>query len=284
MRNEMLRLPYFLDYHRNLGVQEFIFIDNNSDDESQAYLSSQEDVVLYSTSQSYSASNCGVDWLNHALDKHGVGRWALILDADELLVYPKYENRDLHHLVKYIELEGANALVAPMIDMYPRGPIRSTNYKQGENVLSTACYFDSNGYERNEVVTGFPTIARGGARDRVFWQGKDRPWPSPYLHKTPLVKWDSQTKLKASTHIVDHIRPSRLTAALLHFKMLQDFPVNAAQEEARKEHFAGARQYSAYADTFRENPDLSAFFEGSIMFENSDQLVRLGFMQEPEDY
>ncbi len=30
IRNEVLRLPYFLDYHRSMGVDRFIFIDNET--------------------------------------------------------------------------------------------------------------------------------------------------------------------------------------------------------------------------------------------------------------
>ena len=32
MRNESLRLPYFLEYYKNLGVDRFFLIDNNSTD------------------------------------------------------------------------------------------------------------------------------------------------------------------------------------------------------------------------------------------------------------
>ena len=32
MRNEDVRLPYFLRYYRDLGVDHFLFVDNASDD------------------------------------------------------------------------------------------------------------------------------------------------------------------------------------------------------------------------------------------------------------
>ena len=37
-RNEKIRLPYFLDYYRKMGVGHFFFVDNDSDDGSLDYL------------------------------------------------------------------------------------------------------------------------------------------------------------------------------------------------------------------------------------------------------
>ena len=36
LRNEAVRLPYFLDYYRALGVDHFLVVDNDSDDGSRA--------------------------------------------------------------------------------------------------------------------------------------------------------------------------------------------------------------------------------------------------------
>ena len=44
LRNERVRLPYFLRYDRNLGVGHFLLVDNGSDDGTREYLAAQEDV------------------------------------------------------------------------------------------------------------------------------------------------------------------------------------------------------------------------------------------------
>ena len=44
LRNERVRLPYFLRYYRNLGVGHFLFVDNDSDDGTRELLAKQEDV------------------------------------------------------------------------------------------------------------------------------------------------------------------------------------------------------------------------------------------------
>ncbi len=38
LRNEKVRLPYFLQYYRDLGIDHFLIVDNDSDDGSREYL------------------------------------------------------------------------------------------------------------------------------------------------------------------------------------------------------------------------------------------------------
>lgn len=42
-RNEGVRLPWFLRYYREMGVNHFLFVDNDSTDGSLDYLASQPD-------------------------------------------------------------------------------------------------------------------------------------------------------------------------------------------------------------------------------------------------
>ena len=44
LRNEMNRLPYFLEHYRALGVRHFLMVDNNSTDGSGDFLATQADV------------------------------------------------------------------------------------------------------------------------------------------------------------------------------------------------------------------------------------------------
>ena len=88
VRDEALRLPWFLEYHRRIGVDRFFVVDNGSSDGSTDFLLDQADVTVYYTVDSYAANRCGMVWLDELLESHGNGHWSLTLDADELLVYP----------------------------------------------------------------------------------------------------------------------------------------------------------------------------------------------------
>ena len=48
-RNEDVRLPYFLEYYRKLGINHFFMVDNDSNDGGAAFVLEQPDVSLWST-------------------------------------------------------------------------------------------------------------------------------------------------------------------------------------------------------------------------------------------
>ena len=280
VRDAALRLPDFLTHHRRLGAAHFLIVDNASTDGTADLLQAQADVSLYHTAQSYAESRCGVDWMNALLDAHGCGRWCLILDDDEHFVFPGWEGAPLAALTAWLERTGAEAMVAPMLDMYPAGPLAALDYRPGQPLAAACPWFDAEGYDRD--ANGH--LHRGGARHRLFWAGRERPFPSPVLRKTPLVRWREGLALTASTHLLPGARVSQATGLLLHFKFLQDFAASAAEEARRGEHFAGARQYVAYADVMGADPGFTAWYPGSVRLENSAQLVRLGLMQVPDGY
>jgi glycosyltransferase involved in cell wall biosynthesis len=284
VRDESLRLPWFLDYYRKAGVDRFLIVDNGSRDGTTELLLSQRDVILYYTEESYAASNYGLSWLNTLLARHAVDRWALTVDADELLVYPASEQVTLPKLVQYLEAQGADSLRTLLLDMYSRSPIDQTAYRQGDSFLSSCPYFDVETYRRR--WKGVPT--RGGPRGRVFWGGRGllNRWlqPEPFLQKLPLVRWRSGLSYELSTHRISGIRPAALTGVLLHFKFFQDFPARAAKEAERKEHFREGRQYQTYHETLVDRPDLSLHHDRSVAYRNSLQLVELGLQRMPRSY
>jgi Glycosyl transferase family 2 len=281
VRNEALRLPYFLDYHRALGVDRLFIADNGSDDGTRDLLLARDDVHVFEATGSYAASNYGMDWMNALLGAFAENHWALTLDADELLVYPHCETVGLHDFVRYLEMESTDSLKGFLLDMYSGGAVRETIYRQGTPFLETCPYFDSDSY-REVGRDGIPV--RGGPRHRLFWEGRGLPKPSPVLKKTPLVKWRNGLHYKASTHAIDGLHPSAVTGALLHFKFFSDFAPRAEEEAARGEHWEEGRQYKSYDAVLREQPQLTAWHEGSSRFAGSLDLVRLGLARLPDDY
>ena len=87
MRNERVRLPYFLKYYRDLGVKHFLIVDNGSDDGARDYLAAQEDVSFWSSKASYKKARFGIDWLNWLQRRYGHDHWTLVVDPDEFLIY-----------------------------------------------------------------------------------------------------------------------------------------------------------------------------------------------------
>jgi hypothetical protein len=103
VRNDRIRLPYFLKYYRTLGIQHFLFVDNGSDDGTGDYLAQQPDVSLWTTTASYKKARFGADWMNWLLRHHGSDHWCLTVDSDEFLIYPFCDTRPLDALTDWFD-------------------------------------------------------------------------------------------------------------------------------------------------------------------------------------
>jgi hypothetical protein len=279
IRNEVIRLPYFIDYHKKLGIKKFVFVDNNSNDGSTNYLLKRDDCFVFWTDDDYSSSRCGIDWLNVLLNRFSLNRWALILDADELLIYPKCEKNNINQLTNILDKKQANALQTFMLDMYAKGPLKNADYIRGQSFIETCPYFDVNSYQKLLNSNNQLIPHRGGPRKRLFWlENSNQIGNPPVLNKIPLIKWQEEFALEASTHILKNAQFSKFTGVLLHFKFFSDFYHLAKKESEREQHWDNGAQYKAYWKIIEQQPNLDPFYEGSIKYRNSDQLIDLGLM------
>ncbi|MEO1139731.1 MAG: glycosyltransferase family 2 protein [Pseudomonadota bacterium] len=283
VRNETVRLPYFLDHHRKLGVGHFLFVDNASDDGTQAYLTKQPDVSVWSTGHSYKLSRFGVDWLTWLQIKHGHGHWCLTLDADEILIYPHFDTRPLPALVEWLEGNGRDSFGALMLDMYPKGPLNAQDYGPGDDPFEHLCWFDGGNYVMQKKPDLHNLWIQGGVRARRFFS--DRPERAPTMGKTPLVKWNRRFTYVSSAHsllprylnrVYDDQGGERTSGILLHTKFLNTVVWKSAEEKHRREHFANSDLYDAYYDALTQNPDL--WCEHSTRFSSWRQLEAMGLM------
>ncbi len=237
LRNERVRLAYFLRYYRDLGVRHFLMVDNDSTDGSREYLAAQPDVSLWTTKSGYRQSRYGVDWLNHLARKYGCGHWCLTVDVDEFIVYPFSDTRPLRALTDWLDSSNLRTFSAMILDMYPKGPVTAQPYHDGQNPFEIAQYFDSGNYsiQRNWFMENL--WIQGGPRMRMFFA--DQPEKAPALNKIPLVKWDPSIVYVDSTHMVlprglnrvfDEWGGEKASGCLLHAKFLDTFAAKAAEE------------------------------------------------------
>lgn len=282
VRNEAERLPFFLDYYRRLGVVHFLLVDNGSEDETQALVRDEPDVSLWETAASYRASRFGVDWMNALLARHGVGRWVLVVDPDEFLVYPHHETRRLPALTRWLESQGQDGLGTILLDMYGDGPVALTRCTPGEDPIAAAPWFDAHNYVVQRHNRYHNLWIQGGPRMRVFYP--ERPVTAPALNKIPLVRWRRGYVFLTSTHnlLPRHLNRvysvhggSTTTGVLLHAKFLDVLTDKVAEELRRREHYDGGSEYAAYSS---EGVDVSLWTPESMRYEGWRQLCDLGLM------
>lgn len=282
-RNEAVRLPWFMEYYRNMGVDHFFFVDNDSDDGSLDYLAKQPDVSVWTTQSSYKRARFGVDWMNWLLMRYGHGHWCLTVDPDELFLYPFCDTRPLRALTDWLDASSIKSFSAMLLDMYPKGRIDQQAYTAGQNPLEIASWFDAGNYtiKRNPLFGNL--WIQGGPRARVFFT--EKPELAPALNKIPLVRWDKRYAYVSSTHnllprglnqVYDEWGGEKASGILLHTKFLPIFHEKAQEELERKQHYGASREYIAYAAGVRDNPEL--WCKWSEKYINWRQLEILGLM------
>lgn len=313
VRNEANKLPYWFSYYRNLGIGRFFVVDDGSDDGSREFLINQEDCHVFHPTNSFQDARCGVQWHNLLLDTYGTGHWCLVVDADELLVYPDCEKITLPCFCKFLDNEGSAAFFAFLLDMYPSTDLSEAICVPGKPFHDICPFFDTDyvfrgpGETNNEAEELPPITVIGGPRVRKFypWQRRtdffskallsfsvrladklhfwcgDRPHYAPALIKVPLVKWQTGCK-RLSNHVI--VKPKRgklstVTGALLHFKFFADFHDKAKRAVATGQHFRGSQEYVRYLAHVSKHPNLSFMYSGSRRYTDSRGLLGTGIIK-----
>jgi hypothetical protein len=245
-RNEMTMLPHLFEHYRGLGVRAFYAIDNLSDDGSREWLLAQPDAVVYSAASEYRSSHYGVTWQQTVLGHHFIGRWAVVADADEFLIYPGWRHRGVAALIAAVEAEGADAVPLAMVDMYPFGSLEEADFASRppfeaapwmdrdavQPYRLTACFFSN----RVQQVSGL--------RHRLMPDGE----PNGFVaEKVALFRYQPWLRIGEGLHSAANVRLSGQRAAFAHFKYHAGFRRKVIEEIARGQHFNGAAEYRRYA-------------------------------------
>ncbi|MFQ6546971.1 glycosyltransferase family 2 protein [Aestuariibius sp. 2305UL40-4] len=283
LRNERIRLPFVFDYYRKQGINHFLIVDNGSDDGSDTYVAGQPDASLWRTDGSYKRARFGMDWLNWLLRRYGSGHWCLTVDPDELFIYPFCETRPLRALTDWLDASSIRSFGAMLLDLYPKGSITQTTYREGENPLDLLEWFDAGNYTAKRNRRFGNLWIQGGPRMRAFFA--DKPERAPALNKIPLVRWNSRFAYVSSTHMLlprglnlvyDEWGGEKASGMLLHTKFLDTFEAKAEEELQRGQHYARSSEYLAYEEGLKHNPDL--WSPMSERYVNWRQLEILGLM------
>lgn len=277
LRNEITFLPWFLEYYRSIGVDRFVFIDNNSDDGSREYLLEQPDAMVYATDDNFFAAHSGMRWINELMTRHGRGNWCVFVDLDEELVVPGIENGGLRPVLDRMTERGEKCLAAFMLDTYPRAVADMGQYRPGMRPRDLTPLFDKEHYVSGNPEPSYRQV-RGGMRTRVFGLAE-------VLEKTPIVR-GGQGALYTGNHTTLPLPVASVSGVLLHHKMLRDGQTFEAIDEPGKSsrikdrNPACQRRYLRYRDVLQQlGAEGLVDAEHSVSYESSDQLVGLGLMR-----
>nr|WP_245243280.1 glycosyltransferase family 2 protein [Pararhodobacter sp. SW119] len=251
IRNEMIMLPHFLAHYRSLGVTAFLIADNLSDDSSREYLLEQEDVALYSVETEYSASHYGVAWQQALIANHCLGKWVLLVDADEFLTYPDVSKRPLSEVTAALDAADFDCIGTTLVDMYPRTKLANCDFRKGAP-FELAPYHDDPPLRLLRGGGAFSNTTRHYASNL---RHRLAPGSQPALFmaiKHPLFRYAPWLRLSEGIHFIANVRISPDFLTLAHFKYHAGFAKKVENEIGRKQHFAGAIEYQKYRTMLAE--------------------------------
>ena len=285
MKNESHRLPFFLDFYRAMGVNHFIFVDNDSNDGFSEVIENCADVTAYHTKESYKDSNFGMHWINYLLNKHGVDKWCFTCDPDEFFVYPYDDSRNLRDLTEYLDSIRQRSFFTIMVDMYSNKPISETNYTNNQDPLEICPYFDGVGYSKQYSSNYKNLYVQGGVRQRVFACSK--PESAPALNKVPLIKWKfgyayvSSMHMAIPRHLNRCVDTHKVSGALLHYKFIAQLQEKVSCELEAKQHYNDSAEYKQYGAVIEKEEELYDS-QVSMQFKDWKPLPRLGLINRGE--
>ncbi|MEM6489440.1 MAG: glycosyltransferase family 2 protein [Pseudomonadota bacterium] len=223
-------LPYLFEWHRARGVDKWIVIDNASNDATREIVAAQPNTILARCDLPYQQYERRLRYLS--LKRFARGGWRLILDADELFDYPQSDRLSLSDVVRRANAQGHSAVVAQMLDMFPKGPLAELGDMDFRAAAGRSTHYDLQNIDRYDYAGPKPDIEYwlshnsvsdpgvqilfGGVRRTVFGE-------TCCLSKHPLVRDVPGARLGWHPHLSPGLRVADYSAVLRHYKFTGDF-------------------------------------------------------------
>jgi hypothetical protein len=277
VRDEMFFLDAFLDHYRQLGVDQFLILDDSSSDGTREFLSAQPDCLVLSSDLGFGdpvaaegegsarTTRAGTLLKRVIPRKYLKNKYAVYADADEFLILPEGID-DIRTVIRMLERDRIACVAASLVDFYPESLAdldRSIRARSFSELLERYPFYDATPLVEL-VADDWPKPLGEGASKRLFREHgiKDvppalsslpsavarlLPFPTPRSAwlKTPLIKWDDDTWLDGSHNA--NVPPShRVLLSMAHFKFTFDLKRRTEQALERRSHSRGGRKYFHY--------------------------------------
>jgi hypothetical protein len=263
-----------------LGARHFVFLDNGSTDGTTDLIRQEQDTTLLQSTLRY--RGYALHFKRHLVRLFGRNRWYLLADIDERFDFPGSGAVTLPQFCAYLDARGWNAVVAHMLDLFPRRPLLDGNDSNGELTTREHCFYDLSSVrwkpygevfgDANTIANPAIACARGGIRSAVF--GGDL-----LLTKHPLARWSSPRDLPGGSHRVNGAAISDVSAVLYHYKFVGRLSARIDRAIRERSYYDGSIEYRRMAEAFRRNQALSLYGPTARQLFNVEELVVAGLLQ-----
>ncbi len=276
-------LDAFLEHYRQLGAAHFVFCDNGSTDSTLNQLRREGDcTVVQSTLPWGEIEN---DFRRYAAETCAPGHWCLYADMDEIFTFERATQIGLPGLTRYLDVHGYTALMAQMLEMFPRMTLHDAGQLSYEEALSEFDHYDlreitQHAYHDPEIgfawflqdnTTSNPDIPMlfGGTRARVFGE-------ACCLTKHPLVKVLPGVMPGVHPHAAANVACADMSALILHYKFT-NAPMARDADTAARGVIPHGEDHKRL-DRFRSDPDLTLWSDQAERYAGLRPLQDAGFL------
>ena len=283
VRNGSYYMDAFFAYYRGLGIKHFAFIDNGSTDDTITRLKTEPGVVI----DICPLPLAGYEDLirQYPAQTYGTNRWCLYVDMDEIFDFEGRSQIGLAGLIGYLKEQGATAMVAQMLEMFPKAPLNAASHLSYAQSLKEFAYFDISAVEKydyhsseipfsallegNTVPTADIKFCFGGVRGKVFGE-------NCCLTKHPLVFNGPEVTPAPHPHLSMGVRCADITGVIKHYKFAGNAPARDAASLVSGDLAHG--EDAARAAVLSNTPDISLFSLDARQWNRVALLIRAGFL------
>lgn len=248
IKNEIFFLPSFLDHYRKLGVEQFCFIDDHSDDGSAEHIEQQKDCILVRSKYKYGqrlwlrpditglrlwGQRAGIAWKSWFPRRYLQGKWCIWVDLDEYVLLPP-NFQTFQAFLKALDEKGIVAVPAVMVDFYPQtleNLAKPLDAKTLPDLLDRYSFYDSKPYIKwtngQSTPTALGLSVTGRLLDRALNDASENGVNQKLDHqprvalkvscKIPIVKWLDGVAYRGS-HRLNKSPSTEFVLPILHFK------------------------------------------------------------------
>ncbi|MFK7753076.1 MAG: glycosyltransferase family 2 protein [Sedimentitalea sp.] len=283
VRDGAFYLRPFLAHYRSLGVRHFVFFDNGSSDDTIAQIRTEPGTVIVQSTLPW--GDFENDFRRYAAETFCAGRWCLFADMDELFDFPASASIGLSGLVRYLNANGFSALMAQMLEMFPKAPLAETAQMPYDTAIATYDYYDISQLDivpyhaqtiefeffLRENTLGDPRISFlfGGVRGKVFGE-------RCCLSKHPLVFVGEDVAPGVHPHCSQNVACADFTAVIKHYKFTNQPLARDAALVA--DQAIGHGEDKLRLSVLERDPDLTLFSNDARRFDGLDALYDSGFL------
>ena len=289
VRNGSYYLDTFMTYYRAMGIKHFVFMDNGSEDDTIERIMQYPDTII---------DRCVLPLAEYEglmraypAETYGQERWCFYIDMDEVFDFEGRESHGIRGLTSYMEAQGQTALVAQMLEMFPKAALAEVADMPFEEVLREFRYFDISTVDRfdyhspeiefsallrdNEASNSDIQFCFGGVRGKVFDE-------ACCLTKHPLIFNGEGVTPAPHPHLSMGVSCADVTAVIKHYKFANNLLGRDAVTLS-----SGAVAHgedAARAEVMTQSADLSLFSLDARRWNRIDTLYRAGFLNPSESY